>query len=479
MTGDATLTLSRSEMEDIGRQVLEMVIDHFDTNGEKAVASPTDQKMLERWLTETPPEKPMAVGDVLEEFKSKALESMTHFDHPRCFAFVPGPSNYVSALADFIACSFNIFAGAWIGPSGVAAIEAKSIDWLRQLFGLPGSAGGLFVSGGSMANLTALAVARHIKLCNNPANASVYFSDQTHSSVPKDLKILGFQPYQIRALKADSELRLDVERLAETIDQDRRRGLVPFCVVANAGTTNSGAVDPLDELADYCKEQGLWLHVDGAYGGAAAITETGKTLLTGIERADSITIDPHKWMFQPYEIGCLLVRNAEYLNEAFKVTAEYLDVLDKGSEQKNYCDYGVQLTRGFRALKFWMSLKTFGLENFRAAIEKGIANAQYVQSLLEEDECWEVATPATLGIVNFRYAPGRPLPDHFHNRLSGEIVMDGFAMVTPTRIAGREVLRFCTINPRTSHDDLRETLERTKTLAEGLLEDLAQNPAPA
>lgn len=172
---NSSLTLSRNEMEEIGNSVLEMVIDHFENNGVQSVANPTDPEMLKDWLAEPPPEKAMAVQDVLQEFRVKALETMTHLDHPRCFAFVPSPNNFVSALAEFIASSFNIFAGAWLGPSGVASIEMKSIDWLRQLFGLPDSAGGLFVSGGSMANLTALAVARHIKLRNNPANASVYW----------------------------------------------------------------------------------------------------------------------------------------------------------------------------------------------------------------------------------------------------------------------------------------------------------------
>lgn len=469
MTYNPTLTLSRAEMEDIGGQVMEMVINHFESNGSQVVANPTDPEMLKQWLTEPPPEKAMAVQDVLHEFKTKALETMTHLDHPRCFAFVPSPSNFVSALAEFMASSFNIFAGAWLGPSGVAAIEMKSIDWLRQLFGLPASAGGLFVSGGSMANLTALAVARHIKLGNNPANGSIYFSDQTHSSVPKGLKILGFQPYQIRTLASDANLRLDIASLADKVDVDRRRGLIPFCVVANAGTTNSGAIDPLEDLAAFCKEQGLWLHVDGAYGGAIAITETGKTLLKGIEKADSITIDPHKWMFQPYEIGCLLMRNAQYLQEAFKVTAEYLDILDSSGEQKNYSDHGVQLTRGFRALKFWMSLKTFGLENFRAAIERGIANAEYVQTLLEQDACWEIVTTAAIGVINFRYQSGGSLPENFHSRLSRKILIDGFAMITPTRIGDREVLRICAINPRTTQEDFQQTLANIKVLAEKLL----------
>lgn len=470
MTQNAALTLSREEMEATGKKVLEMVIDHFQHNSEQAVATPTDPEMLKKWLEEPLPEQGLAVEQVLQELQEKALSTMSHLDHPRCFAFVPSPNNYVSALAEFIASSYNIFAGAWLGPSGIAAIELKSINWLKQLFGLPKTAGGLFVSGGSMANLTALAVARHIKLRNNPTNAAVYFSDQTHSSVPKGLKILGFQPYQIRTLKSDENLRLSIETLTQKIDEDRRRGLVPFCVVANAGTTNAGAIDPLPELVEFCREQGLWLHVDGAYGGATAITERGKALLAGIDQADSIAIDPHKWMFQPYEIGCLLVRDTFHLKEAFKVTAEYLDVLENNGEQTNYCDHGVQLTRGFRALKFWMSLKTFGLENFRNAIGKGIENAEYVQSLLEKDDCWEIVTPATIGVVNFRYKAETPLPDNFHSLLSREIIMDGFAMITPTRIRGQEVLRICAINPRTTQEDFQQMLVKIKVMAGNLLQ---------
>lgn len=469
MNKNSELTLSREEMQEAGQRVLSMVIDHFQHNHEQVVAKPTDPEMLKTWMMEPLPEEALPIEKVIEEFEEKALCSMSHLDHPRCFAFVPSPNNFASSLAEFMASSYNIFAGAWLGPSGIATIEIKAIDWLKQLFQLPKTSGGLFVSGGSMANLTALAVARHIKLRNNPTNATVYFSDQTHSSVPKGLKILGFQPYQIRTLDSDNQLRLSVEDLSKKIDEDRRRGLVPFCVVANAGTTNAGAVDPLPELVDFCKEQGLWLHVDGAYGGAIALTERGKETLKGIEKADSITIDPHKWMFQPYEIGCLLVRDSFHLKEAFKVTAEYLDVLENNGEQTNFCDHGVQLTRGFRALKFWMSLKTFGLKNMRAAIDKGIDNAILVQQLLEKDDCWEVITPATNGVINFRYKADEPLPENFHNHLSREIIMDGFSMITPTRIGEQQVLRICAINPRTTAQDFEETLRRIKVMAEKLL----------
>jgi len=469
MSTNSELVLTRKEMRRAGEEVLDLVIDHFLHNHERAVTKPTDPEMLTQWLGEPIPESAMALGDVIEEFKDKALNTMTHLDHPRCFAFVPSPNNYVSALAEFMSSSFNIFAGAWLGPSGVAAIEMKSIDWLKSLIGLPKESGGLFVSGGSMANLTALAVARHIKLQNNPTNAAVYFSDQTHSSVPKGLKILGFQPYQIRSIKSGLDMRLPMTRLAEKIDEDRKRGLVPFCVIANAGTTNAGAIDPIEELVEFCKDQGLWLHVDGAYGGATAITKKGKALLRGIEKADSITIDPHKWMFQPYEIGCLLVRDTHHLMEAFKVTAEYLDVLEDNGEQTNFCDHGVQLTRGFRALKFWMSLKTFGLENFRSAIDQGIKNAEYVQSLFEEQPQWEIVTPASIGVINFRFNPGHALPTDFHTHLSRDIILDGYAMITPTRIKDVEVLRICAINPRTTQDDFKKTVSKLTAMAQARL----------
>ena len=464
-----TLTLSKQEMQLCGQQVLNMVVEHFLSLADKPVATPTDEAMLAEWYKEPIPKQGADFEQVLTELNEKALGSMSHLDHPRCFAFVPSPSNYISALAEFIASSYNIFAGAWLGPSGVAAIEVKSISWLKEIFGFQGHAGGLFVSGGSMANLTALAVARHMKLRNNPMNAAVYFSDQTHSSVPKGLKILGFQPYQIRKVPSDKAFQLPIEGLRQMIDADRKRGLVPFCVVANAGTTNTGAVDPLKQLVSYCEEEGLWLHVDAAYGGGSILSEQGKRLLHGIELADSVTIDPHKWLFQPYEIGCVLVKEIGHLKEAFKVSAEYLDILEHHSEQTNYCDYGVQLTRGFRALKFWMSLKTFGVDAFQDAVEKGIANAQYVQQLLENNSFWEVATPAQIGVINFRIRREEPLPKGFYNQLSKSILLDGFAMITPTRLKEQMVLRMCTINPRTTPSDIESTVEKTEHFAKQLL----------
>jgi aromatic-L-amino-acid decarboxylase len=460
------LTLSPKEMQQFAAQISELIVGHFMGLHDMPVTRPSTMEGLSSGLHEELPQSPTPVDQILDQVRMHVFNDMTHLDHPRNFSFVPSPSNFVSAMADAIASALNVFCGGWIGPSGVAQIELTSIEWLRQLFRFPEAAGGLFVSGGSMANMTGLAVARYAMLANNTTNATVYFSDQTHSSVAKGLKILGFLPHQIRKLPADDRFRLSIATLRQQIAADRQQGMVPFCVVANAGTTNTGAVDPLLELAAFCKSEGLWMHVDGAYGGSATITEQGRKILEGIELADSLAIDPHKWLFQPYEIGCVLIRNREHLRDTFKVSAEYLKIMEESAEQINFSDYGVQLTRGFRALKFWMSMKAFGAEAFRQAITIGIENAKTVESLLRAAPCWQVITSAQLGIVTFRYV-GEGMSEDALNSLNDamarDLILSGYAMLSPTILNGKHVLRMCTINPRTSDSDLKETLRLLKT----------------
>lgn len=463
------LTLPENEMRLMAEKVFGLIVDHFTGLKDLPVTTPSTLKYITEGLHEPMPTQAVPVDQLLTQLKTHVFDQMTHLDHPRYFAFVPGPSNFVSAMADAIASSFNVFSGAFIGPSGVAQIEVTTIEWLRELFRFPQDAGGLFVSGGSMANMTGLAVARHVMLAGNTTNATVYFSDQTHSSVAKGLKILGFQQFQLRKIASDATFRLSLDSLRQQIAADRLQGLVPFCVVANAGTTNAGAADPIKELSAFCKTEGLWLHVDGAYGGSAAITERGYKVLEGIELADSLGIDPHKWMFQPYEIGCVLVRNREHLKNTFRFSAEYLKLNEQCAEQINFCDYGVQLTRGFRALKLWLSLKAFGVEAFRAAITKGIENAEYVESLLRKDHCWEIITPAQLGIITFRYrldGLDESALNELNNRIAQEIIYSGYAMLSPTILGGKHVLRMCTINPRTTHDDLTGTVGMLKSFGD-------------
>ena len=467
------LTLSETEMRAIMSEVGGMIVDHHLNLREKPVTKPSTLANLRGGLGEKLPEGPTAVTDLLAQLRSFVFAEMTHQDHPRNFSFVPGPGNFVGAMADALSSALNVFCGAWIGPSGAAQIEIVTVEWLRQLFDFPDGAGGLFVSGGSMANLTCLAVARHQMIGNNPTNAAIYFSDQTHSSVAKGLKILGFQQYQLRKIASDKDYCLPMEALRKKIASDRLQGLVPFCVVANAGTTNAGAVDPLNEIADFCASEELWLHVDGAYGAPAALTEAGRMALHGMNRADSLTIDPHKWMFQPYEIGCALIRNRDHLKDTFKVSAEYLKIMEQSAEQPNFSDYGVQLTRGFRALKLWMSLKAFGVEAFRQAIGIGMKRAEETQELLMKNAAWEIITPAQLGILTFRYtAPGKTASelDQLNSDMAQEMIESGYAMLSPTIMSGRTVLRMCAINPRTTSEDISGTIYRLEAIGAALCE---------
>jgi glutamate/tyrosine decarboxylase-like PLP-dependent enzyme len=338
--------------------------------------------------------------------------------------------------------------------------------------GLPDSAGGLFVSGGSMANLTALAAAMHVRL-EGAQRAIVYCSDQTHSSIERGLRILGFGRDQLRRIGSDARFRLDLRALSSAVEADRSRGNVPFCVVANAGTTNTGAVDPLPELATFCRKESLWLHVDGAYGASAVFCARGRELLEGLGQADSLALDPHKWLFQPYEIGCVLVRNSRWLKDAFHILPEYLLDTTGKDDEINFSDYGVQLTRGFRALKLWMSLQVFGRSAFAEALDRGFELAELAEAVVGEMPDWEVVTAAQMGVVTFRYSPQTAVParwDGLNRELVGAMVADGYAMISSTTLRGKTVLRMCTINPRTTEADIRGTLARLDGMGRELLE---------
>jgi aromatic-L-amino-acid/L-tryptophan decarboxylase len=417
---------------------------------------------LEARLREPLPEEPAPVDSLLEQLQSDVWSNIGNVQHPRFFAFIPSPSNFVSVMADALASGFNPFAGNWLEGSGTSQIELVTIDWLRGMCGLPETTGGLFVSGGSMANLTALATARRARLDNRSENAVIYYSDQTHNSVEKALRVLGFAREQIRMLPSDDAFRAPIESLRQAVAEDRAAGKQPFCVIANAGTTNTGAVDPLDELADLCARESLWLHVDGAYGAATCLSERGKKLLAGIERADSLSLDPHKWLFQPFEIGCALVRDAQLLKKTFHTMAEYLeDTRREEEEEINYYDYGVQLTRGFRALKLWLSIKTFGAAAFREAINHGFELAEFAENILRQSDCWRIVTPATMGIVTFRFVAEGCSEDEIneiHRRMVEAMTEDGFAFANSTALRGQTVMRFCTINPRTTEEEVRATI---------------------
>ena len=285
---------------------------------------------------------------------------MQHGDHPRYFARVPGPSSFAGVLGDWLGTGFNAIAASWKGGSGPATVELVVLDWLRALLGMPEGTEGVLASGGSLANVTALATARAV---DGPGVA--YLSDQTHSSIGRGLVALGFAPGDVRMVPTDDAMRMPVAAVAAAIAEDRAAGRRPGFVVASAGTTNTGAVDPLHPLADLCAEQGLWFHVDGAYGAPAALCEPGRRVLAGIERADSLVLDPHKWLFQPYDVGCLLVRRPGALDRAFHMTPEYLLDVAGIVAEVDFRNRSLELSRRSRALKLWLTFHTYGLERIR------------------------------------------------------------------------------------------------------------------
>jgi glutamate/tyrosine decarboxylase-like PLP-dependent enzyme len=464
------LQLSAEQMRRLGYQAVDMIVDHISGIKNKPVSRVIDGEFLRHKLTEPLPESGSDPEQLLAYLHDRVFNHITHVDHPHFFAYVPGPNNYVGVVADFLASGFNIFPTAWIAAAGAEQVELTTIDWFKTMVGFPDSAGGLFVSGGSMANLTALAVARQVKLDNDIDQAVVYFSDQTHFSVERALKVLGFQPHQLRWIETDDRLRISVDALKRQIEEDRMAGKKPFCVIANVGTTNTGAVDPLNELADVCREVDAWLHADGAYGAPAALTDKGRELLRGMERVDSLTMDPHKWLFQPYDAGCVLVRNRRHLRETFSMAPEYLQDIDLGNDQQiNFGECGIELSRRFRALKVWLSLKAFGAESFRQAIDHGIMLAEQAEAFVRQMEDWEVVTPAQLGVLTIRYLPKGMVTldtiNEINKQLAEEVVRGGFAMVSTTTLKGKVVIRLCTIHPGTTTEELHQILARICGLA--------------
>lgn len=465
------LTLDPEVVRSLGYRVIDAMADRLAALPDLPVSEPANRRRLEALLREPLPENGSDPARVLELALGEVLGPGLRVDHPRFFAFVPMPGNPVSALADAMATGLGVFAGPWLASPGAATVELVVLDWLREVCGLPKETGGLFVSGGSEANLIALAVALEERAGSERSRATVYLSDQTHSSVHKALRVLGIPRKHVRVLPSDHRQLLVPAEVAAAVASDRAAGRLPVCVVATAGTTGTGAVDPLPELSKLCADQGLWLHVDGAYGAAAALSARGRRELAGLERADSLTLDPHKWLFQPLEAGCLLVRDGAALARTFTVTPDYLRDAAPSWGEVNFADRGIQLTRQCRALKLWMSVKVFGGAAFRSAIEQGLAMADFAEQLIVADPRWDLVTPARLGILTFRAVqPGRTEAelDELNAQLPRAALADGYAFFSTTRVGGLTALRLCTINPRTTTADVERSLAVLAALAKEL-----------
>jgi glutamate/tyrosine decarboxylase-like PLP-dependent enzyme len=470
---EISLDIDAETMRRAGYQVVDWIVERLATLRERPLGKEISRDEAERLLHGPMPEEPTDFHLVLAEFAQKVAPNAIALDHPRFFAFIPSAPTYASIFADALAAGANVFAGTWLEAAGPAQVEITVLDWLRQMIGLPDTAFGVLVSGGSVANLTALAVARHARLEDQTAGATVYLSDQVHSSLDRALRLLGFPQTQWRRIASDDALRMDSRALAAQVESDRREGLRPFAVLASAGTTNTGAVDPLPEIAGVARRFGLWFHVDAAYGGFAALTERGKEQLAGIELADSVVLDPHKWFYCPFEAGCVLVRDGRLLPETFRILPDYMRDVEREQHEVNFCDYGVQLTRAFRALKVWMNFKVFGARRLRQVIDQCLDLAREGAGLFAASPRIEMVTPPSLGIFSFRYVP-RHLPadaverekllEGFNVRLVSRITRSGRVFLSSTRLRSRTVIRLCILNHRTRREDLQEALEAVERI---------------
>ena len=468
------LALTAEEMRAMGYAVVDMLIARIEALRDGPVLQTDTLTAMRARLDGAPTSGPRDFAELLRVLDEDVLPFVGHFDHPRFFGYIPGAGTWPAALGDLIAAATMLDAGSWRESVGPSALELTVLDWFRDWVGYPESAAGVLVSGGSAANLTAIACAREALIGPMSPRVVMYTGDQTHSSVARAARHLGFRPDQLRVLPTDDDFRLRPGDVIAAIDADLAADRLPFLVSANVGTTNTGAIDPIGELAEACHERGVWLHVDGAYGAFAILTERGKRAIRGMEQADSITLDPHKWLSMPFEAGCLLVRDGRMLERAFELHPEYLS--EGGHDDGvNFADRGLQLTRTSRAIKVWLAIETFGLDAFRAAIDRAMDQTRAAQARIEADPRLELVTPASLGILTFRRRghPDEPsiVTDRRNEVIVRSLAAGGEVLVTATQIQGRYAIRLCVLNHTTEDEDVTFAIDRVAEADVGELED--------
>jgi glutamate/tyrosine decarboxylase-like PLP-dependent enzyme len=468
---------SAEEVRVMGTQTLDWLLRHLSTLGEQVIGRTGSRAELEALLREPPPQEGQPFAEVLADFQDKVAAYAFRTNHPRFLAFIPGAPNVLSVLGDMLIAGTNFFAGVWLEASGPAQVELLVLDWFKEFLGYPAAARGILTTGGSEANLTALLVARQQLSFEERNRAILYVTEHRHWSVDRAARVIGLRPDQLCPVPADPHYRLQPEALLEAVQRDRKAGRLPWAVIANAGATNTGTVDPLEALAEVCREQKLWLHVDAAYGWPAVLIPEGKETLRGIERADSLTLDPHKWFGQTFEVGCLLVREGRLLAETFAMRPEYMQDVEPADDEVNFADHGLALTRRFRALKIWLSVKVLGVRWFRDLVERCCRLADFAELLLRRSPVFEVLCPRQLSIVCFRHVPvgfrarkeaDEQEVDRRNLTLIEELRKTGRAFISSTRLHGRVALRFCFVNWRTTAADVEEAMRLLTAIGETL-----------
>jgi len=470
------------DMRDLAHRMVDDALNYIQSAGERPVWNPVPADVAER-LKAPAPAQPSSPADVYDEFQANILPYNLHTNHPRFWAWYMGSGTVMGAMADFLAAVLNPNVG---GINHVAPrVEQQVIGWINEMMGYPQSASGLLTSGASMANFTALTVARNTNggydvrregVLAAPGPLTVYASTEIHSCNQKAVETLGLGSDGLRKVPVKDDYTIDVEALERQVAQDRVAGMVPFCVIATAGTINTGAIDDMNAIADFCEQEGLWFHVDGAIGAVAVLADNVREQLSGIERADSIALDLHKWMHIPFEAGCVVIRNASAHRDSFALVPEYLQREDDGGGMAsgNYwpSDYGLQLTRQFRALKVWMSIKEHGLERFGRMIARNVEQAHYLGALVEATPELELTGPIGLDIVCFRYNPGgldTEALNTLNKRLLVKLQEGGVAAPSYTTLKGIYCQRAAISNHRSRFEDFDLMVEEVLRIGKNLI----------
>jgi glutamate/tyrosine decarboxylase-like PLP-dependent enzyme len=455
------LDLDRETMQRLGHRVTDIVAEHLSTLREQPVIAAAPRAELNPALVSSPPATPSDFEAIVDTLRTNVFPYHAREPHPGFLAYVPSCPTFPAVLGDWIATGYNFFAGVWSVAAGPNEIEMVVLDWIRTWISMPEGSSGLLTSGGSGANMTAVVAARHaaVERGADISRLAVYTSAQAHSSVVRAAWIAGIARSNVRVIDLDDLFWMRIDSLAHAVRSDRENGLVPFLVVGSAGTTNTGSVDPLEAIADFCERESLWFHVDAAYAGFAVLTAEGREMLRGMERADTVTLDPHKWLFVPFECGCLMARDPAALTAGFRIMPEYLKDVEAAEEEVNFADRGEQLTRYSRALKIWISVKYFGTDIISASIQDSMDRARLLQSLVAQEKDFETLCPAQFGIFCFRARPSGMKDvdlDSLNERINARVVAGGRFLISSTRLNGHFSLRMCTLGYRTTHDDIRD-----------------------
>lgn len=488
MTVDATspLALDPETLRRLGYRAVDLAVEHLSGIAERPVFQPMTPEERLALLDAPLPDQATAPDAILDLIRDRVLAHPMGNGHPRFFGWINPPPVPFAALTDLLAAALNPSCAG--GDHAAIYLERCVVRWLMELLGFPTEGSmGLLVSGGSMAALTCLAAARtwvarrdgwdvrQDGVSAAPVPLTLYLTEEGHTSIRKAAELMGLGAASLRTIAVDADLRMDVAALRAAIARDRAAGRRPFCVAASAGTVGNGAVDPLDALADFCTEEDLWLHVDGAYGGVGVLDPTVAAQYAGLDRADSLTLDPHKWLSVPAECGCALVRDGSLLRETFSLVPPYL----RTEEGKGfgglpwYSEYGFQQTRGFRALKLWSTLLVAGRDGIAQHVTRCNALARRLAALVDEADDLERLAPVPLSIVCFRYVPpGLRGDDARLDALNKAIMEDvqtgGEAFVTQTTLGGRFSLRACVAHYATTEDDLRALIAVIRRIGAGL-----------